>query len=157
MTADIRQILIPQNDNNAGLSAQFINLPEAFLRAYSRELMAWAGDLQQHGSALEINLWNPPGVTILTNGFQGKVELTCNVLADPATKHVLMVIQPATGEDAERIKKHVEVLPSIMAAHRAKAETDKVQKRAFLSAVFDRIPEYFVERYAMEPAKAEGG
>lgn len=142
-------LIRPANDN-LPIGAKFEKLPEAFLLAYQGELMAWARDLQQRGPTLEINLWNPPDTTILSAGHQGSVTLRCDVLVHPVSKKVQMVIQPATQEDAASVRRHCERLPAIMAAHRAAAEANRDKPRGAVSAVFERIPDYFVERYAEE-------
>lgn len=145
------QLLKPANDN-LPLGATFEKLPEAFLLAYQRELMTWAGDLQRRGPVLEIDLWNPPDTTILSAGHQGKVTLCCDLLVHPVSKKMQMVIRPATEEDAANVRRHCEQLPAIMRAHRAAAEANKDKPRGSVSAVFERIPDYFVERYAGELA-----
>lgn len=138
----------PANDN-LGLSADFQKLPEAFLKVYSSELLEWAANLQARGQFLEINLWNAPGITILSSGYQGKVTLRCEVAVSPVTKAVALMIQPNEEEDAARVRLHCEALPSIMKAHRAAAETLRDKPRGQINAVFN-LPEYFVERYGYE-------
>lgn len=137
-------------NDNLPIEARFEQLPEAFLLAYQTELMAWSGDLQRRGPVLEIELWNPPGATVLSAGYQGKVTVICEVLAHPVSKKVIMLIKPASEEDAARVRRHCEELPAIMRAHRAAAEANRDKPRGYVSAVFERIPDYFVERYAKE-------
>lgn len=145
------QILRPANDN-LPIGAKFLKLPEAFLLAYQRELMGWAGDLQRRGPIVEIDLWNPPDTTILSAGHQGKVTLRCDLLMHPVSKKMVMTIQPDTEEDAANVRRHCEQLPAIMQAHRAAAAANKDKPRGYISAVFEKIPDYFVERYARELA-----
>jgi len=135
------------NDNR--LSAQFIDIPAAFLRAYSREILDWGANLQTHGRTLEIQLWNAPGATILSPGFQGRVTLCCDGVVAPETGHVLLIIQPLSEGDVANIRRHVEILPAIMQAHAAAAQRNKGTARGAVRAVFD-LPEYFVERYGYE-------
>lgn len=142
-------VLRHANDNLA-IGAEFVGLPEGFLLAYQSELMAWAGDLQGRGPGLELNLWNPPGATVLSSGWQGTVRLRCEVRIHPVTKFVKMVISPDGEEEAARVRRHVEDLPGIMAAHRAGAAAARDKPRGYISAVFEGIPDYFVERYAEE-------
>lgn len=142
-------IVRPANDN-LPIGAKFVKLPEAFLLAYQTEMMAWARDLQARGQFLEINLWNPPNATILSAGYQGRVTLRCDLQAHPVTKFVQMVIQPDGEEDAANVARHCEQLPAIMRAHKEAAEANRDKPRGSVSAVFEKIPDYFVERYAEE-------
>lgn len=139
-------------NDNLPIGAKFEQLPEAFLLAYQTELMKWSADLQRRGPVLEIELWNPPDTTVLSAGYQGKVTLRCDVLMHPVSKKVVMLIKPASEEDAGRVKRHVEDLPVIMRAHREAAAANRDKPRGYVSAVFERIPDYFVERYAKELA-----
>jgi len=70
----------PINDNRPGVAAEFVRIPEAFLKVYSQELLDWAAGLETKGQFLEVMLWNPPGATsVLAAGHQGKVTLRCDV------------------------------------------------------------------------------
>lgn len=139
----------PMNDNRPGLAAEFVKIPEAFLNVYSQELLEWASDLQARGPLLDINLWSPPGATILSAGYQGKVALRCDAMVNPTTKAVRMVIQPDSEADEALVRQHCEALPSIMRAHRAAAEANRDKPRGAVTAEFD-LPEYFVQRYGLE-------
>jgi hypothetical protein len=139
--------LFSANDNRPRIDADFM-LPERFIAQYNQDLLRWAGDLQAVGPILEIHLWNFPDATILTPGWQGSVKLRCDTLQG-SDKSLLFVIQPDGEEDVERVRKHCEALPTIMAAHRAKAEATKGTARGSVRAVFN-LPEYFVERYGVE-------
>jgi hypothetical protein len=147
--------LAAQNDNPAGgalsfrpqIEAEFLFLPELFLNTYGKEILGWASKLAEAGPLLTINLWNPPGATQLSPEWQGQTTLCCDVAV--SQKHVLMLIQPAEGEQ-DKIRKHCEELPKIMAAHRARASANRNTPRGAVAAVFDRIPEYFVLRYGYE-------
>lgn len=141
-------VLRPVNDNSP-FGAEFHDLPEAFLTAYQNELMGWSRDLQARGPFLEIDLWDPPGATMLSTGYQGKVKLRCDVQAHPVTKVVKFVIQPDSEEDVARVRRHCEELPSILRAHKAAAAANKDKPRGAVSAVFN-VPDYFVERYGFE-------
>lgn len=142
-------IMRPANDN-LPIGADFVKIPEMFLKAYQRELMGWARDLQARGQFLELKLWNAPGATVLSSGWQGQVVLRCDLQVHPISKAVKMVIQPDSPEDVARVARHCEDLPAIMRAHRASAEANKDKPRGSVSAVFEKIPDYFVERYADE-------
>lgn len=146
MIVDLKR---PSNEN-MGLSAQFTALPQAFLQVYSRELLDWAASLQSHGPFFDLDLWNPPGATTLSPGWQGRVRLRCDALADTQTKRVVLTIQPDGEEDVARVRKHVEELPAIIAAHRARAEANRGTPRGQIAAQFLDIPEYFVLRYGHE-------
>ena len=140
----------PINDNRPGVAAEFVRIPEAFLKVYSQELLDWAAGLETKGQFLEVMLWNPPGATsVLAAGHQGKVTLRCDVTVNPANKAVRLVIQPDDEADAARVAKHCEDLPGIMRAHRAAAEANRDKPRGAVSAVFN-LPEYFVARYSYE-------
>lgn len=139
-------------NDNLPVHAEFVKLPEQFLLSYQSELMGWSRDLQARGPFLELQLWNAPEATILSPGYQGKVVLRCDIQIHPVTKAVKMVVQPDSEEDVARVRQHCEVLPAIMRAHRAAAEANRDKPRGYLSAVFEKIPDYFVERYAKELA-----
>ena len=140
----------PINDNRPGVAAEFVRIPEAFLKVYSQELLDWAAGLETKGQFLEVMLWNPPGATsVLAAGYQGKVKLRCDVTVNPTTKAVRLVIQPDDEAAAARVAKHCEDLPGIMRAHRAAAEANRDKPRGAVSAVFN-LPEYFVARYSYE-------
>ena len=139
----------PVNDNRPGVSADFLRIPEVFCRVYSQELLDWASSLQEHGQFLDLALWNPPGATLISAGYQGKVRLRCDVAVNPTTKAVRLAISPDSDEDAARVARHCEELPAIMAAHRAHAEAARGKPRGAVTAVFN-LPDYFVERYGFE-------
>jgi len=138
----------PTNDNQ-GLSAEFAQVPSVFLQTYSSELLDWAANLTDRGEFLDLTLWNPPGATILSVGYQGKVRLRCAVAVGQTTKAVLLRITPADEEDVAKVRKHCEDLPSIMRAHQVAAEASRGKARGAVKAVFD-LPDYFVERYGFE-------
>lgn len=140
--------LAAANDEQPQVDAEFL-LPELFIQTYSHELLAWASSLQSQGPTLEIDLYDPPGSTILSPGYQGTAILRCETLADPKIGGVMMVIGPADAEQDERVRKHCEVLPSILATHRAKAQAMKGTARGAVRAEF-KLPEYFVKRYGLE-------
>jgi hypothetical protein len=142
--------LKPANDNGPAIDAEFLKLPGEFLGAYQQELLAWAGNLQVRGPFLDINLWNAPGVSVASTGYQGQVKLRCDAMGDQQTKHLRLIIQPDSTDDAERVRKHCAELPAIIKAHRAQAEANKGKPRGYVSAVFEKIPDYFVERYGLE-------
>lgn len=146
----------PANDNHPGLAlgmpfeADFQGIPEMFLRAYQNELFGWAGELTK-GNQCTIDLWNPPGTTVISAGWQGCVTLQCDAFAHPLTKKMKFVIRPATEQDAERIAKHCEELPRIMAAHKALASAAKNGRPRMARWVFDgTVPDYFAQRYQTE-------
>lgn len=139
--------LAAANDDRPQIDAEFL-LPEAFVKAYSHEILGWAGTLQESGPFLEIDLWNMPGATLISAGYQGKAKLRCDVLAGD-NKSLLFVIEPDGEENIERVRKHCEALPSILAAHKAKAEATKGTARGAIRAEFN-LPEYFVKRYGLE-------
>jgi hypothetical protein len=144
------QTLIAQNDN-APFVAQFKQIPEAFLHAYQNELMSWAGQLMEKGNVLTIDLWNPPGATVISVGWQGSVRLRCDTHMHALTKKVRFVIRPHTEADVERVRKHCEELPAILAAHKAAARDLSQKYRKQARWVFDgTVPDYFVLRYQAE-------
>lgn len=136
-------------NDNPGLDAKFERIPEAFLIAYQNELMGWAARLEERGPLLMIDLWNPPGATVLTAGWQGQVTLRCDLFAHPVSKKRRFVIQPNSEADAARVATHCEALPKIMQAHRDAAAANRNKPRGTASAVFN-LPDYFVERYGFE-------
>ena len=140
--------LATANDNRPSLDVDF-QLPELFVNAYNQELLAWAGALQERGPLLTIDLWNPPGATILSPGYQGSLTLRCDVLASAEENAMLFVIQAEGPENYEKLRLHCEALPKIMAAHRARAEALKGAPRGAIRAEFN-LPEYFVHRYGLE-------
>lgn len=147
----LKQVIRPANDNGPGFDAEFLRLPELFLRTYQNELLEWAASLQARGPFLTIDLWNPPGATVISAGWQGQVKLRCDLMEHPTTKHRRMVIQPDGEQDAAGVARHCEELPSIMRAHRAAAEVNKGKPRGLAKWVFDgTVPDYFVHRYAFE-------
>lgn len=141
-------LAVPHANDNRAITASFTGIPELFLRTYSKELLGWASSLVQHGATLTIQLWNPPGATILSAGWQGSATLRCDVMANPVTGAVKMIISPES-ESVGRIRTHCEDLPKIMQAHRATAEANKGKPRGAVTAIFN-LPEYFVERYGYE-------
>lgn len=140
--------LAAANDDRPQIDANFL-LPELFIQTYSHELLAWASSLQSHGPTLEIDLWDPPGSTILTVGYQGTATMRCEVVADKVSGVTVFVIGPSDQEQDERVRKHCEALPSILAAHRLKAQALKGTARGAIRAEF-KLPEYFVKRYGLE-------
>jgi hypothetical protein len=143
-------LFAPANDN-APFDAQFEQIPEAFLHAYSNEIMGWAARLIDKGNLLTIDLWSPPGATVISVGWQGRATLRCDVHVHAVTKKVLFVIRPHTEEDVERVRKHCEVLPGILAAHKAAARDMSQKRRKQARWVFDgTVPDYFVQRYQTE-------
>lgn len=140
--------LAAANDDRPQIDVDFV-LPELFVQTYSHELLAWASSLQSHGPSLEIDLWDPPGSTILSSGYQGIVTLRCETVANPIARTMLIVIGPADAEQDERVRKHCEALPGILSAHRARAQALKGTARGAIRAEFE-LPEYFVKRYGVE-------
>lgn len=146
----MQTLVTPANDN-APFGAEFIGVPEEFLLAYQNEIMGWAAKLVEKGNLLTINLWNPPGATVVSVGWQGSVTLRCDVQAHPVTRKVRLLIVPHTGGDHERIRKHCEQLPAILQAHKAAARDASQKHRKQARWVFDgTVPEYFVNRYQAE-------
>ncbi len=141
--------LAAETEDRPRIDAEFLHLPELFITAYQGELLAWAGDLVARGPFLELELWNAPGATVLSPGFQGKLTLRCDTMASPVRRSVLFVIQPDGPENYEKARLHCEALPSILAAQRAKAEAVKGTARGAVRAEFN-LPDYFVERYGLE-------
>jgi len=138
------------NDNRPRIDADFRQMPELFLRTYSRELIGWAAEAQAMGKqALEIALWNRPGATILSPGYQGKVTVRCEAMANPVNGSVLLVVQPESPQDAAIVRLHCEALPGIIQAIKEKADLTKGTARGAVRAVFD-LPDYFVQRYGLE-------
>jgi hypothetical protein len=143
-------LTMPANDN-APFGAEFLKIPESFLLAYQNEMMAWAANLQARGPILDIDLWNPPGASVVSAGWQGRVRLRCDAMAHPVTKKIKFVIQPDSEADAERVAKHCEDLPAIMRAHKAAAAANRGTSRGRAKWVFDgTLPEYFILRYQSE-------
>lgn len=143
-------LTMPANDNQP-FGAEFLKIPEAFLIAYQNELMGWAANLQTRGPILDIDLWNPPGASVISAGWQGRVRLRCDAMAHPVTKKVKFVIRPDSEADVERVAKHCEELPAIMRAHKAAAQANRGTARGQVKWVFDgTLPEYFVLRYQSE-------
>lgn len=140
--------LAAENDNRPRIEADF-RLPELFVKTYSSELLAWAGDLQAQGRMLEIALWNRPGATILSPGYQGKVMLRCEEVMSSVRPALTLIIQPDSPQDEAHIRLHCEALPRIMQDHREKAEATRGSARGVVRAAFN-LPDYFVKRYGLE-------
>lgn len=143
------QVLRAQNDN-APFTAEFENLPEVFLRTYQREMMGWARDLEARGPLLKIAPWQRPDSTILSVDHQPTIMLRCDLLKHAISGKLVMKIQPDSEADVAAVARHVEALPGIMAAHRAKAAAIRDTPKSYVSAEFVGIPDYFVERYGFE-------
>lgn len=142
--------LVAANDN-APFEAEFEKIPEAFLHAYQNEIMGWAGRFQERGPTLTIDLWNPPGATVLSTGWQGQVTLRCDTFAHVVTKKVKFTIRPDTEDDERRIANHCQELPAILRAHKAAAQAAKHGRPKQARWVFDgTVPDYFVHRYQTE-------
>jgi hypothetical protein len=155
-TADAQGVVMnlavnqPGANDNAPFTAEFQGIPELFLTTYQNELFGWAKHLTE-GNQCTIELWNPPGATVVSMGWQGSVTLTCDAFAHPVTKKMKFIVHPATEFDAERIAKHCEELPGILAAHKAAADAVKHTRPKMARWVFDgTVPEYFVLRYQTE-------
>lgn len=146
----MEKLTAPANDNSP-FEAEFVGIPEAFLHAYQNEIMGWAARLIEKGNLLTIDLWNPPGATVISMGWQGRATLRCDAQAHPVTRKIRFLIVPNTGEDYERIRKHCEALPGILAAHKAAARDASQKHRKQARWVFDgTVPDYFVTRYQAE-------
>lgn len=143
------QVIRAQNDNSP-VQGEFENLPEAFLNVYRRELMDWARDLENRGPFLDIDPWQRPDATILSVDYQPKIRLRCDLLAHPVSKKIIMRVQPDSESDIAAVARHVEALPAIMRALRAKAAAIRDTPKSYVSAEFLGIPDYFVERYGLE-------
>lgn len=142
----MNQVLRAMNDNFGG---DFEKIPEMFIRVYQAELMDWARRREQ---LLEIDLWDPPGATVLSAGYQGKVMLRVDAFSHPVTKAMKFVIKPNTEEDERRIRNHCQELPAILTAHKAAAQAAKHSRTTKAARwVFDgTVPDYFVQRYQDE-------
>lgn len=143
------QIIRAQNDNSP-VQGEFESLPEEFLRVYQRELLDWARDLQNRGQFLTINPWQRPDATILSVDWQPNITLRCDLLAHPVTRKMIMRVQPDSEADVEAVRRHVEALPAIMRAHKAKAAAIRDTPKSYVSAEFLGISDYFIERYGFE-------
>ena len=142
--------ILPIANDNHPFEAEFEGIPETFLRAYQNELFGWAKKLAQ-ANQITIDLWNPPGATVVSMGWQGSVTLQSDAFVHPLTKKMKFVVRPATDEDGERIAKHCEELPAIMTAHKAAAQALGQTRPKMARWVFDgTVPDYFALRYAFE-------
>lgn len=145
----MQQLLTPANDNNP-FEASFEGMPELFLRTYQQELFGWARKLTK-GNLCTIDLWNPPGASVISAGWQGQVTLQCDAYAHPVSKKMKFVIKPQGDEDRARIAKHCEELPGIMSAQKTAAQAKAGGRPKMARWVFDgTVPEYFVMRYQSE-------
>jgi hypothetical protein len=141
--------LLHANDN-APFTADFSRIPALFLKVYGNELMGWAKELTK-GNQCTIDLWNPPGATIISAGWQGQLTLQYDAYGDPVTKRMKFVIRGATEEDERRLREHCDVLPGIMEQHRVAAQAKQMGRPKVARWVFDgTVPDYFVERYQDE-------
>lgn len=131
-----------------GINAEFLKIPEAFLKAYQHDIMAWAANLEKYPTC-EIRLVGMPGSgTILdAANVRETATLSATLWKHPISGETKIVVVPATDFDEEVIRLHVEKLPSILAAQRARAAAPK-QVRA-VGAEFD-LPEIFVQAYNEE-------
>ena len=132
------------------IDATFEDIPHAFLRAYSREVMGWAGRLgrSRPGSEplLKICLATMPEVTALGEAFVEYVTLACEVWTHPVSGDVKFLIKPASEAEIVAIRKHLERLPAIETAWRlAAARAKRARKR--VDATFEDVPECFVRAY----------
>lgn len=141
-------LLRPAANDNSPFSADFSAIPETFLRAYQNEIFAWN---PVQGNLCTIDLWNPPGSSVLSVNWQGRVTLQCDAYGHQITKKMKFVVRPASEEDAARIARHCEQLPAIMAQHKAAAQAKAGTRPKMARWVFDgTVPEYFVLRYQSE-------
>lgn len=139
----------PANDN-APFDATFERIPRRFLQFYEEALLDWASRLSD-GNQLNVNLINPPDTSVISMGWQGRASLRCDAYAHPITKKIKFVIRPLTEEDEERIRRHCEDLPGILAALKAADQAKRDSRPRQARWVFDgTVPEYFVLRYQFE-------
>lgn len=142
-------LLRPAANDNMPFEAEF-KLPKLFLDTYSGGLLDWAKNIMK-GNVLTIDLLGYPDGSILSDKFQGQVKLRCDAFGHPVTKKLKFVVAPADEEQLERVRKHCEELPSILAAHHAKEQAAAAARPKVARWVFDgTVPEYFVMRYQTE-------
>lgn len=143
----------PSNDNGPALSATFDGFTDLFLSTYSADLLAFADRLGRVAPEVEptcaIDLWSPPEATILSTSFQGTVTIRCDVMIWN-TMELTFHLRPI-DEDRDRVARHCEVLPAILAAYRAKNAARAGLKRKVVDWSFaGSIPNYFLQRYGYE-------
>lgn len=140
----------PAANDNSPFEAVFEKIPQLFLKFYDEPLFDWAKRLSE-GDQLTINLLSPPNATVISSDYEGRVSLRYDAYAHPITKKMRFVIKPLTEEDAERIRKHCERLPAIVAAHKAADQAKRDSRPKQAQWTFDgTVPEYFVLRYQLE-------
>jgi hypothetical protein len=138
----------PAANDNSPFSADMSALPLTFLRAYQTEIFGWN---PTKGNLCTIDLWNYPDATLISSNWQGQLTLRSDAFADPVTKAMVFVIKPHEEVDRERLHKHVDELPRIMAAHKAAAQAKAGSRPKMARWVFDgTVPEYFQLRYQDE-------
>lgn len=130
-------------------NAEFHKMPFAFVQAYQRELLDWAKNLQAHGPLLELKLLRAPADSVLDLGFVERATIMCEVYKHPGTGETRMLIGPATGFDVEVIEQHTARLPQIKAA-RAEAARRWANSNVPVQAVFEKIPDTFLQHYAAQ-------
>jgi hypothetical protein len=131
------------------MDVKFKNLPWIFVETYQQVLLAWARDLVRIGSAIEVDLHHVEGPAVDMAAVPQKVKLGCQVWKHPKSGDVRFLIQPLTEMDVAIVAGHCEQLPRILELKRLEA-AKQARSQGHMDAVFDDIPDEFVQAYQRE-------
>lgn len=120
----------------------FERIPDIFVTKYNPEIVAWARRFSV-APMLEIELRDATAAWLVKAGMAApKVRITAVIGNDK------VFVRPVSEWDAELIRHHCEQLPKLQ---REKADPKKLVKNT--RAVFERIPDEFIEAYDWEIKK----
>lgn len=124
----------------------FKHLPDAFLKTYEKDIMAWA--LDKDSATLKVRLLRKPGADEGLNIARVPefAVITRQSFKHPVSGQWRVLVGPATEFDIELIELHCQQLPEIQLARQAAAAA-WARKGQNVSAHFDRIPQAFVDHY----------
>ena len=131
------------------ISADFSALPDDFVGAYARELMAWARGVRRN-PVLTIELQDRQAAMLRDAGLPPpKVNIVAEVYKHPVIEEMRIVVRPMTEMDGELIRKHAELLPRMARAKRV----DMARLEHGVGWRFERVPDEFLTAYKVEILK----